>query len=75
MKEKTALHFESRGVTGNIFWILGKVRDIMRKERRIIEYNDMWEEVQKSGSYEEALQIIGEHVHLIDDDTEKEWGR
>lgn len=74
MKEKTALHFESRGVTGNIYWILGKVRDIMRKERRIIEYNDMWDEVQKSGSYEEALQIIGQHVKLVDDDTGALYG-
>lgn len=74
MKEKQIVHFQSRHESGNIFWILGAVRKIMQKERRITEYNDMWEAVQKSGSYEEALQIIGQHVWLIDDDTGMEWG-
>lgn len=73
MREKPILHFESRGVTGNIYWILGKVRDIMRKERRIAAFNDMWDEVQRCDSYEESLQVIGQQVHLIDDDTGKEY--
>lgn len=68
MKKQT-VHFSSRHETGNIFWILGKARTIMQKERKITAYNDMWEAVQKSGSYEAALNIIGQHVTLIDDDT------
>ena len=73
MKNQT-VHFQSRHESGNIFWILGAVRNIMQKERKITAYNDMWEAVQKSGSYESALKIIGKHVHLIDDDSGKEYG-
>ena len=67
--KKQVIHFESCGRSGNIFFVLGMVRTVMHKERRITEYNDMWEEVQNSGSYEEALEIIGRHVPLIDDST------
>lgn len=68
------IHFNSRGESGNIFFILGMVRAKMQKQRRITEYNDMWQEVQNSGSYEAALEIIGQHVHLIDDATGKRYG-
>ena len=69
------IHFNSRSESGNIFHILGRVRAIMQKERRITEYNDMWQEVQNSGSYEAALEIIGKHVPLIDDATRKGYGK
>lgn len=65
MKE-LVIEFDSRGPSGNIFHILGLVRDALRKQRRIIDYNDCWERVQKSSSYEEALKIIREYVELID---------
>ena len=68
------IHFGGRGPSGNIFFILGKVRVEMQKQRRITEYNDMWEEVQNSGSYEAALEIIGRHVPLTDDATGKRYG-
>ena len=68
------LHFDSRGESGNIFFILGNVRCIMAKQRRITEYNYMWQAVQNSGSYEAALEIIGKHVPLIDDATGKKYG-
>lgn len=68
------IHFSGRGPSGNIFFILGKVRVEMQKQRRITEYNDMWEEVQNSGSYEDALEIIGRHVPLMDDATGKKYG-
>ena len=68
------LHFESRGESGNIFFILGNVRCVMAKQRRITEYNYMWQAVQNSGSYEAALEIIGKHVPLIDDSTGKTYG-
>lgn len=69
------LHFDSKGETGNIFYILGNVRCIMAKQRRITEYNYMWTSVQNSGSYEAALTIIGKHVPLIDDSTGKTYGK
>ena len=50
---------------GNIFFILGMCQRELRKQRRINDYNEMWEKVQKSGSYDEALKIIGETVELI----------
>ena len=62
------IHFESRGPSGNIFWILGAARNELQKQRRITDYNTMWERVQNSGSYEAALEIIREYVDLIDDD-------
>lgn len=67
--KKQVLHFQSRHESGNIFWILGKVRMIMQKERKITAYNDMWQEVQNCGTYEEALKIISHHVILADRDT------
>lgn len=69
---KEPLHFNSSERSGNIFFILGMARTVMQKQCRITEYNDMWQEVQNSGSYEAALEIIGKHVPLIDDNTGKE---
>lgn len=68
------IHFNSRAESGNIFHILARVRLVMQKERRITEYNNMWQEVQNSGSYEAALTIISKHVALIDDATRKGYG-
>ena len=66
--------FNSRKESGNIFFILGEVRKLMRKQRRIIEYNNMLEEVENSDSYEEALKVIGQHVTLIDEATGRIYG-
>lgn len=63
------IYFNSLGPSGNIFAILGLVKTEMRKQRRITEYNTMWERVQNSKSYEEALAIIREYVELIDLDN------
>ncbi len=68
-KEKQVVYFHSRGPTGNVHWILGAVRQVMQKERRIVEFNDMCEAVQNCGDYEEALCEIGKHVILADRDT------
>ena len=65
---KPKIHFASRHSSGNVFWIMGAVRDALRKERRISEWNDLYQAVTNSGSYEEALKLMNEHVHLIDDD-------
>ena len=66
--KKPIIHFESRGPSGNIFWILGTVRNALRKQRRINDYNDLRDRVLASHSYREALTIIREYVDLIDDD-------
>ena len=63
----TEIHFRSRHASGNIFVILGMVRRELQRQRRITEYNELWENVQK-GDYENALRLIREKVNLIDDD-------
>lgn len=67
MTKKAEIHFQSRHETGNIYWILGAVRDQMRKERRITDWNNAWERIQQT-DYAGALAIMRELVDLIDDD-------
>ena len=67
--KRPEVHYQSRHETGNIFAILALVRTALRKERRIAEFNELWDRVQKAGSYENALDIINEKVRLIDDDN------
>ena len=68
MREKPILYYSGTSESGNIFWILGQVRRILQKQRRIQAYNDLWERVQRASNYREALEIIGEEVMLIDTD-------
>ena len=63
---KPRVEFHSRGQEGNIYFILGRTRDALRRERRITAYNDMWDRVQKSNSYPAALAEIRKTVDLID---------
>lgn len=63
---KPRVEFHSRGPEGNIYFILGKTRDALRHERKISDYNDIWERVQKSESYTAALAEIRKTVELID---------
>lgn len=67
--KRPEVHYQSRHETGNIFAILALVRNVLRKERRINEFNELHDRVLKSGSYENALDIINEKVRLIDDDN------
>lgn len=65
-KQKPVVIYDSRGASGNIYAIMGEVRDAMRKQRRIIAFNDLRDRVFEAGSYEEALAIFREEVELID---------
>ena len=67
---KPTIHYRSRHESGNIFWILASVRDVLQKQRRITDYNDLRDRVMNSGSYREALEHIGQYVTLVDDDAE-----
>ena len=67
-KQKAVIHFRSCGSSGNIYWILGAVREALRKQRRITEYNDLRDRVTSSGSYTEALAEIRKVVDLVDED-------
>ena len=64
-KDKPIVEFDPHGHSGNIYWILGEVSKIMRRQQRIIAFNDLRDRVFEAQSYEEALQIIGEEVTLI----------
>lgn len=64
---KAVIHFQSCHETGNIYRIMSKVRDQMRKERRITDWNNAWERIQQT-DYAGALAIMRELVDLIDND-------
>lgn len=60
------MEFDRDAPNGNIFAVLGAARQEMQKQQRLSDYNEMWERVQNSESYNDALRIIGEYVTLID---------
>lgn len=64
---KPRIEYDPHGETGNIFWIMAELRKTMRKERRINEFNEIWERVQKCKSYEAALRVIGEVAELVEE--------
>ena len=63
---KPVIAYDSRGTTGNIYWILGMAQKLLRRANRQTESDKMWERVQNAHSYKEALEIIGEYVTLVD---------
>lgn len=67
-KQKTTIHFNSHGRSGNIFHIMVMVRNEMQAQSRITEWNNTYEKIGQAGSYEEALMILRELVDLVDDD-------
>ena len=64
--EKPTIIYDSRGETGNIYYLIGQLQQIMRKQRRYTDFNDLRDRIFESGSYEDALAIIGEEVELVD---------
>ena len=56
------VYFDRNGESGNIFYILSMVYKTIGKEKG----NECWAKVQNCKSYEEALGIIEEYVHLED---------
>ena len=65
---KLAIHHNSQGESGNIFWIIKAVRDECRRVGEDpAQFKDMLDRVLATESYNEALAIIGERVNLIDD--------
>lgn len=64
--KKPRVEFKSCGESGNIYYILALVRNALRKQQRIQEYNDLRDAVTSSGSYKEALGHIREKIDLVD---------
>lgn len=69
--KKPIVKYNSKGESGNIFFILAKVRNVLRKQRRINDYNELWCKVQLSMSFEEALEHINQYVELVDEFSQK----
>ena len=65
-QNRPRIEYNSRGETGNTFWLLCRLLQEMRKQRRIAEYNDIRDRVVEASSFEEALKIIGEVADLVD---------
>ena len=65
-RKKQQVKYDSRGQSGDIFAILGQVRSVLQKQQRINDYNELWDRVNHSESYEDALKIINEYVTLVD---------
>lgn len=61
------------GQDGNIFNLVGLASRTLKRNVLTSEANEMASKVYKSGSYEEALGIIGEYVNItsVDDPDEK----
>ena len=65
-EEKPVIEYESRGESGNVFWLLGAVHTALRREHRPTDYNTCRDAVLASHSYDEALSIMSRYVTLVD---------
>lgn len=63
---RNKIKYDSEGQSGNIFFILAKVKLVMKKEGREELFKKCEERVYASSSYKEALKIINEYVQLED---------
>ena len=54
------------GPDGNIYVILAKVMEILRRQRRITDWNNVRDAVYNSKSYSQALCEVNKVVELID---------
>ena len=63
-QNKPVVEYDPHGHSGNIYWILGEVSKLKRKQRRYTDFNNLRDRVFEAQRYDEALQIIGEEVTL-----------
>lgn len=64
MKKIGVVCFDRCGSSGNIFCVMGMASRVLKKNGLGDKVDEMINRVTSSGSYEEALGIIGEYVHL-----------
>ena len=55
MRKKPLVYIDIDGPDGNVLFMLGKVREALRKERRINDYNELREKVLQA----EAERVNG----------------
>lgn len=63
---KPELKIDITGPDGNIYFMLVRTREVLRKKRRIDEYNTLQEKVFNCKSYKQAVNEINQVVKLID---------
>lgn len=56
------------GKDGNIFNLVGIASRTLKENDLGEKAREMWERVMESGSYDEALNIIGEYVTIVGDE-------
>ena len=59
---KHTIYFDRNGETGNIYCILSMVVKTVGLKKG----NECWAKVQNCKSYDDALKVIEEYVHLED---------
>ena len=64
--QKPIITYDCSGPSGNIYAILGAVSQALRNQRRYADFNTLRDRVFEAQSYEEALQITGETVNLVE---------
>ena len=64
--EKPILEIDISGSDGNIYVIMGLVRQILRKQRRYTDWNNLRDAITSSKSYANALREINKVVELVD---------
>ena len=64
--EKPVLEIDISGPDGNIYVIMGMVMQILRKQRRYTDWNNLRDAITSSKSYAKALREINKVVELID---------
>jgi hypothetical protein len=64
--KKEQIKFRSTGPEGNVHHLLVLVKNALRKQHRITDYNNLRDRVLSSESYEQGLSAMREYVDLID---------
>ena len=65
MRKKPIVYIDIDGPDGNVLFMLGKVREALRKERRINDYNELREKVLQS-KYPQGIYQMSELVEFVD---------
>ena len=60
------VYFDRSGSSGNIYAVMGGASAILRRLDKRDKADEMVKRVTSSGSYDEALGIIGEYVNLVE---------
>lgn len=64
--EKTKPDCALIGESGNIFHLAGKATQTLKQNGMRMEAREMLDKVMSSGSYDEALGVIGDYVNITD---------